>query len=1106
MPACVSPLLRNPLLCFAVAVTLNLGLRPSTAASAEPGKPLPPQVAAASNEGQQAIARFQILEGLKVRLFAAEPLLANPAAFCFDERGRLYVAETYRLNNGVEDNRSHMDWLDDDLAAQTVEDRLAYFKKHLKDKVSDYTLHEDRIRRLEDRDGDGQAEVSTIFADGFNGILDGAGAGVFARNNKVWYTCIPNLWLLEDHNDDGQADSRKSLHYGFGVRVAFSGHDMHGLCLGPDGKLYFSIGDRGFNVTTAGKNFAHPDKGAVLRCNLDGSDLEVFAIGLRNPQELAFDDFGNLFTCDNNSDSGDKARWVYVVEGGDSGWRMSYQYFADRGPWNREKLWHPQFAGQAAWIVPPLAHVSDGPSGLTAYPGVGLPDRYQGHFFLCDFRGSAGNSGVRSFAMKPRGAAFELVDSQQFLWSILATDVDFGPDCSLYVSDWVEGWKGTGKGRVYKIENPKLASAEATEVRQLLAEGMTQRDAEELQRLLAHPHRQIRLEAQLALAARGPKSVPLLTATARESTNQLARIHAIWGLGQLARQTPDVMAAVVPLLKDADPEIRGQAAKALGEARYAAAFDSLLSLLKDPEPRVRFQVAAHLGKLGNSSAVPALLNLLRENADRDPFLRHAAVQGLVQVSTAEQLQAAAGDESPAVRLGVLLTMRRRQDPTLAQFLNDPIPLLVEEAARAINDVPLNEAMPELAALAQRSGLSEPVMDRVINANFRLGGAEHAVAVARIAATASLSDRLRREALQALGDWESPSGRDRVMGLWRPLPHREPQLAADALRPVLGSVLAAPDKVREVATKVAAKLGIKEVGPALLDLLTDRQQSVSCRTAALAALQTLKDPRLKSAVELALQDKQPAVRAAGRGALVSIDREAGLKSLQAALHDGAIIEKQAACATLAGVPSDKADALLNEQLDLLLQGKLAPELQLDILEAAARRSHDELKTKLAEYQAALPANDLLAASRPALLGGDAERGRQVFFDKAEVSCVRCHKVSGTGGEVGPDLSKIGSQQKREYILEAIVVPNRQIAKGFDSVILILESGKVLTGLVRGDDGKVLRLLTSEGQLLNIPKDQIEEQARGKSAMPEDLCGKMSRKELRDVVEFLASQRE
>ena len=182
-----------------------------------------------------------------------------------------------------------------------------------------------------------------------------------------------------------------------------------------------------------------------------GVDLEVFASGLRDPQELAFDQFGNLFTGDNNSDSGDKARWVYVVESGDSGWRMSYQYLSDRGPFNREKIWHPAHPEQPAYIVPPVANIGDGPSGLAYYPGTGFADGFQDYFFLCDFRGTASNSGIRAIKVKPKGAFFEIAATQEPLWQVLATDLAFGPDGFLYLSDWVEGWTGEGKGRIYRF-------------------------------------------------------------------------------------------------------------------------------------------------------------------------------------------------------------------------------------------------------------------------------------------------------------------------------------------------------------------------------------------------------------------------------------------------------------------------------------------------------------------------------------------------------------------------------------------------------------------------------------------------------------------------------
>ncbi len=390
-------------------------------------------------------------------------MLANPVAFCLDEKGVVYVAETFRLDAGVTDTRGHMDWLDDDLASRTVADRVAMYRKYLGAGFAGYSVEHERVRRLVDRDGDGRADDSTIFADGFNDPAAGIGAGVLARKGDVWYACIPWLWKLRDNDGDGRADRRELLHQGYGVHVGFLGHDLHGLRFGPDGRLYFSIGDRGFNVTTLdNRNLAVPDTGSVLRCNPDGTELEVFASGLRNPQELAFDEFGNLFTGDNNSDSGDKARWVHLVEGGDSGWRIGYQFIAgpvSRGPWNEEKLWYPAFDGQAAYIVPPVANIADGPSGLAYDPGVTLlPEAYRRHFFLVDFRGASGQSGIRSFALKPKGASFELADPKQFVWSTLATDVDFGPDGALYFCDWVEGWDKPNKGRLYRVLDPKRQS------------------------------------------------------------------------------------------------------------------------------------------------------------------------------------------------------------------------------------------------------------------------------------------------------------------------------------------------------------------------------------------------------------------------------------------------------------------------------------------------------------------------------------------------------------------------------------------------------------------------------------------------------------------------
>ena len=509
-----------------------------------------PSVAEASKDAELALQGFVLPEGMEGSLLASEPKIANPVAFHVTNDGRVFVCETFRQEVGVEDNRNHMDWLRNDLRLETVEERLAMFKKYLGEDVSKYATEHDRIRLLEDTNGDGTLDSSKVFAQGFNDILDGTGAGVLEHDGNVYYTCIPKLWKLQDTDGDGKADQHEALHHGYGVRVAFRGHDMHGLTIGPDGRLYFSIGDRGYNVITKeGTRLKRPDSGAVFRCDMDGTNLEVFAYGLRNPQELAFDNNGNLFTVDNNSDSGDQARLVYVVQDSDSGWRMYYQYLEDRGPWNRERMWYPYRADdettavQPAYILPPIVNVSDGPSGFTFYPGLGLADRYNDHFFLADFRGTAGNSGIRSFAVKPKGATFDIADSHEFIWSILATDVDFAPDGSLYVTDWVNGWTGEGKGRLYRFADKEhITAVTGANVTKLLASGVADFRTDELMEFLSHADRRIRQQAQFELVKRD-EFAPLMKAAASLKDDMKSR-HVMWALWQFGLQSAERAAEV----------------------------------------------------------------------------------------------------------------------------------------------------------------------------------------------------------------------------------------------------------------------------------------------------------------------------------------------------------------------------------------------------------------------------------------------------------------------------------------------------------------------------------------------------------------------------------
>ena len=1068
-----------------------------------------PPVAPASEDGQQAIGGFKVPDGVNVQLFAAEPMVANPVVFGIDHRGKVYVCETFRQQKGVEDNRSHMSWLLDDLSLQTVDDRIAMFRKHLGDKVSDYTKEHDRLRLIQDTNGDGVADHATVFAEGFNAIEDGTGAGVLIHNGDVFYTCIPTLWKLRDSDGDGKADVKEAMADGFGVRVAFRGHDMHGLQLGPDGRLYFSIGDRGYHVTNQeGQLLARPDTGAVFRCDLDGSHLEVFALGLRNPQELAFDDFGNLFTGDNNSDSGDKARWVYVVEGGDAGWRMYYQYLPDRGPWNREHTWHPYredaatTAVQPASTIPPIVNVADGPSGLVYYPGTGLPERYKGHFFLADFRGTAGNSGVRSFAMEPHGASFKLVDSHWYLEHILATDVDFTPDGRMMVSDWVDGWNGPNKGRLYTFTDSASQGEATRQVAKRLAEGLSATPAPEVVQLMGHADRRVRQLAQFELAQR--KDLATLVQLLTTDQPQLAQLHAVWALWQMGRAGSSVTPAVVTALSSKDAEVRAQAAKVAGELKLQAAEAPLIQMVLAGSAREQFFAAISLGHMQSNTAISSLVDLLAANQDNDPMLRHAAVMGLTGAADHMAVKQHATDNSRSIRLGVLLAMRRWQDPEIALFLRDGDPDLVVEAARAIHDLPIAEAMPALAALADSPLSADALLRRVMNANFRLGEVAGGQRIANLASSKTLPDALRLEAVAELMAWDNPPVLDRVTNQHRPLTVRDATLVRGAVRSALESLLAGTNQVRTEGVKLAAKYGITEVGPELAKLLADPEQTSKVRVESLKALSALKSPLLNSAVDTGLKDTDPSLRSEARRLLAGIDPDRALIELTAVLLQGTPGEQQSAVRVLASLKSKAAETVLATQLKSLAIGKLAPEVELDLMEAVEALQSKALEAALSEYLQTRPQNDVLAAHRECISGGDAERGREVFFGNAAASCRRCHMVGGQGGAVGPDLSAVGKGKPRLEHLESILLPNAKIAKGFETVVLITDDGLVYTGVLREETPEVVKLMAATGEVISVPTKKIEERARGKSGMPEDAAKGLNKRELRDLVEYLSQQ--
>lgn len=928
---------------------------------------------------EDAVARLKPADGFKVELVAADPDLVNPVSFCLDARGRFYVVETHRLGSCVYDVRSHMRMLDDDLAARTVEDRLAYHRKWLGEEFKTLESASERVRRLEDTDGDGRVDRVETFADGFNDAADGIAAGVLANGDDVYFTCIPNLWRLRE-------GERKVLSTGYGVRIAFIGHDLHGLVIGPDGKLYFSIGDRGLHVSDA---VSCPDSGAILRCNLDGSGLEIFATGLRNPQELAFDAYGNLWTGDNNNDAGDKARLVYVCEGADVGWRIGYQWMGQNSPWMQEEIWKAE--KDVPYRTPAIAHIGWGPAGLAYYPGTGLPARYDGHFFMCDFPG-----GVRSFAVRPKGAGFEVVDEHQFLWELWPTDVTFGADGHVYVLDWVEGWGMPGKGRIFRVRG----NGDAVDLSNVPADPA----------LLEHRDMRVRQAAQFALVAE--KNVTALRDVSRNGT-LFARLHAIWGLAMLGEDVG---------LMDDDPEVLAQC------ARFSSDVEHLLS---HENARVRYFAILSLGRA--KKGADAILESIRDNTD--PFLRHAAVMALTWI----------GDPGPPggtreQNLVKLLALRRLRSPKIVDyFMTD----LAFEAIRAIHDEPIPEAMAALASVPRN-------WPRVINANYRLG-------------TPEAFDRLvEAQAWEALESWAEPSGRDRVVGLWRPLPKRDPAAVRERARPAFEKRMAERDVG---ALRAAAALGL-DLGETLpLDGMA------MWRVETMRALAAWKHARLAEAVERGLRDRERMVYREALRLVPEAKLEGAVDLLVKRASDGAVADRQAAIEALI-----KLDAV-GPLVEQMRAGTLPAALWLDVIESGKAEGFD-------------------GGGRELLEGGNTMRGEAAFG----THCMKCH-----GGGVGPKLDGVGGRLSRAELLESILDPNAKTTSGYEQIMFITTDERAVTGRVVREDDREVVVLDADGNEHRLAVADIAKRKPRLSAMPEGMDRILTKREIRDVVEFLAGLR-
>lgn len=1082
----------------------------------------------------EVVAQVPDPSRLKMEEWAANGMTKDPVALAFDAQGRVYLVETARRGSVDIDIRSHRGWLLEDLASDDFESMRAFFRRRMAPELSkananwlqdrnqdgshdfhDLTTISERIRLIEDTDGDGVADKSTVYAEGFNEEFTGVAAGILPYDGDVLMTVYPDLWRLRDLDDDGIADGRVSMFRGFGVHAAFDGHDLHGLTIGPEGKIYFSCGDNGFSVVTReGKRLHYPNTGGVLRMDPDGSNLEVYAIGLRNVQEFDFDQYGNMFGVDNDGDLEDeRERAVYIAEGSDSGWRLNWQFRSPGwaphnggmtyNPWTAEGMWKPQHPEQPAYITPAMQNYSVGPGGFKFNPGTALSQAYRDFFFCVQFPVQK----ITAFRTRPRGAGFEMVDEHLFHGGLMVSSLNFGPDGGLYLADWIGKWQPNGEGIIYRVDDPeRRGSAERQEVRALIRDGVASVTDRHLLDLLGHADRRVRQLAQFELVRR-ERGDALLEVATKTDAPQLARIHALWGLLQLRDSSSTKTLAQRLPWHDSDPRVVQQCARVAGDLGLRQAVPFLTNLVSESrDALVRSHAAIALGKLADTRALACLTKLLEENDDADPFLRHAAVHGLAGAVTSASLAELQTSNSAAVRLGAVLALRRQGSPEIANFLRDPDVRVAREAVRGVHDdFSILSVLPNVAKLLEESiPIDEPIVRRVLSANLRVGDRDAANRLIQFVLhppdLGSITLAMQEEALLCLASWEQHPLVDRVEGRIRTSDRKIPAAGRETLTKHLDDLLqleadTLTTSLAEIARRLKLPLPIERVKSWALD----DQRSLQARLAALKLLDHEVEDLLATVTPLLPNDWtnpsrlqeaafEALVKHAPRQALRQVDLSVGGRGKQFFIRQLGFLKLPA------------AERLLASELTKLVEDEEKSTMALDIVMAARHHGGDQFKAALGKFEEQT-AKHPWGEYQFSLAAGDAERGEALYRGHVQAQCVRCHDAGGEGKQAGPVLKGIAGRVKPLHLLEALIDPSATIAKGYEMTSLLLEDGRVVNGTIIQEDAKQIVVGTTQGKTELIDVSAVEERVRQKqSAMP-TMRELLSPAEVRDLVAYL-----
>jgi putative membrane-bound dehydrogenase-like protein len=995
---------------------------------------------------------IQVPDGYVVELAAAPPLVEHPMMAGFDERGRLFIAESAGLN----------------LKRAELEEQLPNF-----------------IRMLEDTDGDGRFDKSTIFADKLTFPM-----GALWHDGALYVASSGNIWKLQDTDGDGVADRREKLVSQFG----YTGNaaDVHGCFLGPTGRIFWCEGRHGHDIVDQNGNPISQGKAArIFSCRPDGSDIQVHCGGgMDNPVEIDWTDEGEMLGTVN----------LFYKQRGDC--LVHWMHGGVYPRYDQEPVL-AEFK-RTGDLLPPvldLGHVAV--SGTTRYRSGWLDPSLRDNFFVTEFN----THKVVRVSLTRDGSSFR-ADKHEFLSTTSGdfhpTDVLEDADGSLLVID-TGGWFRNGcpvsqvakpdvLGAIYRIRRVGVKAPDDPRGKKIDWQGAPHN---ELAKLLDDDRFAVRERAIAELAKRGDAAIDALT-DVLDNDSERARRNTVWALARngskLARRRLQEMPG------DDSESVTQAAIHAIGDLRDQTGYDAMFQYTVVGSPPVRREAATAVGRMKIRNAVPSLYAAPGESTDR--MLEHAQIYAMIEINDPQFTRGGLKTTNPRIRRAALIALDQMAHGNLTR--DDVVPLLdTSDVALQATALDVISRRPQWAGEiidVLSKTLSEPSLDESRQAMIR--GALAAFCT---------DDKVQSLVAHSLAEPQMPSATRRLL---------LEVMARSDLRPLpaswadqLGHSLTTSDNaVLQQAVATSAASGGTQFDDALVAISRDASKPADLRSAALAIVAAhgrLLDDASFNLLRLQLSEQVPPMQR------LSAARALGAAKLSAA-QQSAVIELVAKAGpleitSLLGAFAAGSDAAAGHRLIAALSSSpgLAA-LSASALDALTEKYPADVREAAKPLLAKLRAGSEEQAARLAELesqisGGDPERGRLVFHSQ-RASCAACHRVGDTGGRIGPDLTKIGQSRAPRDLLEAILYPNSSLARGYESYSLTTTEGKILSGLITAETSDAIYLRTAQQEELRLRRSEIEAMLPSPlSIMPAGLENTMNIDQLRDLVAYLRSLR-